>query len=57
MICPYRKRTETTENTTKEYYMECYGINCPYYVDEQHYKYGLKTPPYCKRPRYEVENK
>lgn len=31
MICPYRKQTETVDGTTSEYYMECYGVECPYY--------------------------
>lgn len=31
MICPYRKQTETVGGVTSEYYMECYGEECPYY--------------------------
>jgi len=49
MICPYRKQTETVDGTTSEYYMECYGTECPYYVADQHYSGGLHTEPYCNR--------
>ena len=31
MKCPYRKQTETVDGTTSEYYMECYGTECPNY--------------------------
>lgn len=58
MICPYRKQTKTyIENDiqlTSEYYMECYGTECPYYVAEQHYSGGLETQPYCNRADTEI---
>lgn len=31
MICPFRKMTETVDGTTREYYMDCYGEECPFY--------------------------
>ena len=31
MICPFRKMTETVDGTTREYYMDCYGKECPCY--------------------------
>ena len=49
MICPYRKQTETVDGTTSEYYIECYGTECPYYVAEKHFSGGLHTEPYCNR--------
>ena len=49
MICPYRKKTETFDGTTNEYYMECYGEECPHYVADQHYSGGIETRPYCNR--------
>ena len=54
MICPYRKQTETVDGTTREYYMECYGTECPYYVAERHYSGGLETQPYCDRADTEI---
>lgn len=53
MICPYRKQTETVDGTTSEYYMECYGTECPHYVADQHYSSGLETQPYCNRAETE----
>lgn len=49
MICPYRKKTETVDGTTSEYYMECYGTECPHYIADQHYSGGLNTEPYCNK--------
>ena len=49
MICPYRKQTETVDGTTSEYYMECYGTECPHYVENQKYSGGIETQPYCNR--------
>lgn len=59
MICPYRKMTETVDGTTREYFMDCYGTECPYYVAEQHYSGGhysggLETQPYCNRAVTEI---
>ena len=50
MICPYRKMTETVDGTTKEYFMDCYGAKCPYYMQEQNFSDGLYVPAFCKRP-------
>ena len=49
MVCPYRKMTETVDETTREYYMDCYGTECPYYVAEQNYSDGIHVPAYCER--------
>lgn len=32
MKCPYRKQTEEVDGTKSEYYMECYGTECPFYA-------------------------
>lgn len=37
MICPFRKMTETVDGTTREYYMGCYGNECPYYYKSKTY--------------------
>lgn len=49
MVCPYRKMTETVDGTTREYFMDCYGIVCPYYRAEQKFSDGLYTSAYCER--------
>lgn len=49
MICPYRKMTKTVDGTTREYFMDCYGTECPYYVAERHYNGGIETQPYCEK--------
>ena len=59
MICPYRKQIKksadvTSFETISEYYMECYGTECPYYVSEQHYSGGLEIQPYCNRANTEI---
>jgi hypothetical protein len=54
MICPFRKRTQTVNGITSEYYMECYGTECPYYVAECHFSGDLETPPYCNRADTEM---
>ena len=54
MICPYRKQTETVDGTTSEYYMPCYGAECPYYVAERH-GYGEILPAYCNRAELQSE--
>lgn len=53
MICPYRKMTETVDGTTREYYMDCYGTECPYYRAEQHVSGGVYIEGFCERPIYE----
>ena len=59
MICPYLKRSETKNECgvqiTNEYYMDCYGTECPYYVAERQYSYGLNTQPYCNRAELKSE--
>lgn len=51
MVCPYRKQTKTTnEGTVSEYYMECYGHQCPFYVPEN----LLGSQAYCNRAESEV---
>lgn len=49
MICPYRKKTEAVDDTTSEYYMECYGTECPFYVPEDTTYSHMSTPAYCNR--------
>lgn len=49
MVCPYRKMTETVDGTTREYFMDCYGTECPYYVADQKYSGGIETQPYCEK--------
>lgn len=49
MICPYRKQTETVNDTTSEYYMECYGTECPFYVPENNTYSNITVPAYCNR--------
>ena len=52
MICPYLKRIETkTTNgvdVTTEYFMDCYGTECPFYVSEDQFR-DFSTQAYCKR--------
>ena len=59
MICPYRKQTKTyIENdvqVTSDYYMECYGTECPYYVAERQYSNELIAPAYCNRAELKSE--
>lgn len=54
MICPYRKKTETIDDTTSEYYMECYGTECPYYIESHQYGGGIEVQPYCDRKETEM---
>ena len=35
MKCPYRPITTTTDNSTTIEFAECYGKECPWYVDAQ----------------------
>lgn len=49
MKCPYRKRIQEVDGIKSEHYMECYGEECPYYVPERQYSYGLTSQPYCNR--------
>lgn len=49
MICPYRKKTEAVDSTTSEYYMECYGTECPFYVPENNTHSNISVPAYCNR--------
>ena len=49
MKCPFRKQIQVVDVTKNEYYMECYGEECPYYVPERQFSYGLTTQPYCNR--------
>lgn len=52
MVCPYRKITETVDGTTREYFMDCYGTECPCYIVEQYFLHGsaeIRVPAYCKR--------
>ena len=48
MVCPYRKMTETVDGTTREYFMDCYGTECPYYRAEQHFG-NCYIEAYCEK--------
>ena len=48
MICPFRKMTETVDGTTREYYMDCYGEECPCYGSFIRTDNGCKAE-YCLR--------
>ena len=54
MKCPYRKQTEIVDGTSSEYYMECYGTECPYYVERHHYGSDIEIQPYCNRADTEI---
>lgn len=60
MKCPYRKITyhfpEGRINPAheEEAFAECYGTECPYYVDSHQYSGGLETQPYCNRADTEI---
>ena len=50
MICPFRKQTKksvdvTSFETVSEYYMECYGEECPFYIHTD----GIDATAYCDR--------
>lgn len=55
MKCPYRKITyhfpQASMQTARdeEAFAECYGTECPYYVESQQYKGGIETQAYCNR--------
>ena len=46
MLCPYRKITETNGNLTIENFGECYGVECPFYIEP----YGINEED-CARAR------
>ena len=48
MKCPYRKQTETVDGTTSEYYMECYGAECPYYPSKEEISCDVRKE-FCKK--------
>lgn len=50
MVCPYRKMTKTVDDTTREYYMECHGEECPFYVP----KGSLGTTDFCNKAEGEI---
>ena len=60
MKCPYRKITyhfpQTYMHTARdeEVFAECYGTECPYYVESRHYRGDIEVPPYCDRKETEI---
>ena len=59
MKCPYRPITTTTDNSTTIEFAECYGKECPWYVDAQvigskHYE--IETCQRCHTENTQANN-
>lgn len=55
MICPFRKQTETVDGTTSEYYMECYGEECPYFYGTKDHSTSIFIETDCERVNFDFK--
>ena len=57
MKCPYRKYTEHIREAncrfvTHEHFAECYGVACPFYIQQGE----IGTTEYCRKAEKEMTN-
>lgn len=49
MKCPYRIQIDVIDGSSREYFEECYGKECPYYETYKSYEPPYEIKEECKK--------